>query len=157
MQTPQPLQTQEDHEVLQSFLNDVEKAKSVQKITSRRWERNDVADLKPFLSRICKLEKQDVSAFLPQSEIDNILGGSHHTNDKHEVAYFANGLLTEEERNSHSSLFFPAIVAVPKRGKPKFRILQPAVNLLDPETVFLGELHVRIKTCNMITRGLTSS
>ncbi|KAM5358865.1 hypothetical protein ACJZ2D_014924 [Fusarium nematophilum] len=139
--TSQPPLSTKDYEVLQSFLNDVEKAKSVQNITSRRWERNAVAELKPFLSRICRLERQDVSAFLPQSEIDSILGGSDNTNDKHEVAYFTNGLLTEEERHSSTSVFFPAIVAVPKRGKPKFRVLKPAVNLLDPEVVFLGELH----------------
>ncbi len=85
-------------------------------ITSRRWERNAVADLKPILSRICRLEKQDVSIFLPQSAIDKALGGSHNTNDRHEVAYFTNGLLTNEERHSRTSLFFPAIVAVPKKG-----------------------------------------
>jgi len=137
-----PTLNSDDHDALQSFLKDIDKVGSIKNITSRRWERNSVFDLKPLLSQICKLEKQDVSIFLPQSDIDKALGGSHRTNDRHEVAYFENGLLTEEERHSRTTLFFPAIVAVSKNRKPKFRIQPPAVNIQDPETAFLGELHL---------------
>ena len=132
-----------ENQALQHFLDEVDKATAIQNVVSRRWEQNTVADLKPFLSRVCRLEKQDAAVFLPQSSIDRAMGGSHRTNDRHEVAYFTTGLLKEEERHSRDTLFFPAIVAVPRNGKPKFRMEHPAVDLLDPEVVFLGELHVR--------------
>ncbi|KAK9425919.1 putative Heterokaryon incompatibility domain-containing protein [Seiridium unicorne] len=141
----EPILSSDEGKALQSFLDDLEQARSIKNVTSRRWERNSAAQLKPFLSKICNLEKQDVSVFLPQSNIDQILGGSNRTNDKHEVAYFTSGLMSEEERHSRTSLFFPAVVAVPKQGKPKFRMQVPAMNAQDPELAFLGELQACLR------------
>ncbi|KAK9788173.1 putative Heterokaryon incompatibility domain-containing protein [Seiridium cardinale] len=142
----EPILSSDEGKALQSFLDDLEQARSIKNVTSRRWERNSAAQLKPFLSKICNLEKQDVSVFLPQSDIDQILGGSNRTNDKHEVAYFTSGLMSEEERHARTSLFFPAVVAVPKQGKPKFRMQVPAMNAQDPELAFLGELQAYFTT-----------
>jgi hypothetical protein len=134
----------EDHRALERFVANLETTKSVSNIISRRWERNSVSELKPFLSQVCRLEKQDVFTFLPQSDMDVALGGSHLNNDKIEVAFFTSGLLTHEEEASRTNLFYPAIIVVPKNGKPKLRMRRPAINPLDPEVVFLGELFVSL-------------
>lgn len=136
-------QGKNDAETLRHFLHDIELVGSIKNITSRRWELNDSTDSSRLISRICKLENQDVSMFLPQDYV-NFLDKVHSTADSQPNQYYfaSRGEITEQEVTDRTTLVFPARYIVTKTGRAETRVFDKPVNALDEEVLFFGEFFI---------------
>jgi hypothetical protein len=128
-----------------AFIRDIERVGSVDRIMNRRWEQHDPGELKPLISRVCRLDGQNASLFLPAEDLRVAEEfGSGLPDDLVEYNFKAFDSATDAALlQSNSDLVLPALYYTRRGGTGSISVFQEGLNQVDHEVLFLGELTVR--------------
>ncbi len=100
--------------------------------------------MKPLLAKLCRLEKQDASLFLPFGFLDTLTGARQGHVDPTRTRFHAN--LNDESREKYSSttLILPATLRMTHTNQRQWTVFGPPHNVIDDEMMFFGELYVSL-------------
>jgi hypothetical protein len=129
-----------------TVLDKLENDKITKILMRKRWEGNSPEKMKPLLKRLCLLENQDPSIFLPLGYLDTLLDPNTHDDEFLETRFNA----TMDDRGlgeySKTNLIVPGVLHITKRNQRQWVVFSPPGNSIDDEMMFFGELYVSYYT-----------
>jgi len=98
--------------------------------------------MKHLLKQLCRLEYQDLSVFLPTSDLDGLLDPSGNDDDEISTVFHAHVDEVGWKEYPKTSMTVPAILKISRKNQRQWLVYGPPKTSIDDEMMFFGELYV---------------